>query len=156
MGCEFGQPGEWNHDKELEWDALQYPLHNGTKQLVTDLNRLYIQQPALHHYDFDHNGFEWLSCNDTDQSVLAYLRKSETETIIVILNFTPVVRHGYRVGVPIAGEYEVLFNSDSHHYAGSNAGSDAVIIADNSSWMERPASLALDLPPLAALVLIKK
>ncbi len=156
MGCEFGQPGEWNHDKGLEWDALQDPLHNGTKQLVSDLNRLYTQQPALHYYDFDHYGFEWISCNDTDQSVLAYLRKNETETIIVILNFTPVIRHGYRVGVPSAGEYEVLFNSDSHHYAGSNAGSDAVIVADNSGWMERPASLALDLPPLAALVLIKK
>ncbi|VAW88162.1 1,4-alpha-glucan (glycogen) branching enzyme, GH-13-type [hydrothermal vent metagenome] len=156
MGCEFGQPGEWNHDKGLEWDALQYPLHSGTKQLVSDLNRLYRQQPALHYYDFDHDGFEWISCNDTDQSVLAYLRKNETETIIVILNFTPVVRHGYRVGVPIAGEYKVLFNSDSHHYAGSNAGSDAVIVADNSGWMERPASLPLDLPPLAALVLIKK
>ncbi|MCF6323805.1 MAG: 1,4-alpha-glucan branching protein GlgB [Gammaproteobacteria bacterium] len=156
MGCEFGQPGEWNHDKGLEWDVLQYPLHSGIKQLVTDLNRLYTQQPALHYFDFDHDGFEWISCNDTDQSVLAYLRKDETETIIVILNFTPVVRHGYRVGVPIAGEYEVLFNSDSHHYAGSNAGSDAVIVADNSGWMERPASLTLDLPPLAALVLIKK
>jgi len=156
MGCEFGQPSEWNHDTGLEWDVLQHPLHSGTKKLVSDLNRLYIKQPALHHYDFDHDGFEWISCNDTDQSVLAYLRKNETETIIVILNFTPVVRHGYRVGVPITGEYQVLFNSDSHHYAGSNAGSDAAIIADNNGWMERPASLTLDLPPLAALVLIKK
>ena len=156
MGCEFGQPSEWNHDKGLEWDVLQHPLHSGTKQLVSDLNRLYTQQSALHHYDFDHDGFEWISCNDTDQSVLAYLRKNDTETIIVILNFTPVVRHGYRIGVPIEGEYKILFNSDSHHYAGSNAGSDAAIIAHNDGWMDRPASLSLDLPPLAALVLIKK
>jgi len=156
MGCEFGQPGEWNHDKGLEWDVLQYPLHSGTKQLVSDLNRLYIEQSALHHYDFDHHGFEWISCNDTDQSVLAYLRKNGTETIIVILNFTPVVRHHYQIGVPAAGEYEVLFNSDSHHYAGSNAGSDATIITNNNDWMGRAASLSLDLPPLAALVLIKK
>jgi 1,4-alpha-glucan branching enzyme len=156
MGCEFGQPGEWNHDKGLDWDVLQYPLHSGTKQLVSDLNRLYTEQSALHHYDFDHDGFEWISCNDTDQSVLAYLRKNDTETIIVILNFTPVVRHHYQIGVPAAGEYQVLFNSDSHHYAGSNAGSDAAIIANNDGWMDRPASLSLDLPPLAALVLIKK
>ena len=155
MGCEFGQSGEWNHDKALEWEALQQPLHRGTKQLVSDLNRLYIQQPALHHYDFDHDGFEWISCNDTDQSVLAYLRRNETDTIIVILNFTPVVRRDYRIGVPMSGEYQVLFNSDSHHYAGSNAGSDASIFAENSGWMERPASLSLDLPPLAALLLIK-
>ncbi len=156
MGCEFAQGDEWNHDQGLAWELLQYPLHSGIKQLVGDLNRLYRAQPALYHYDFDHEGFEWISCNDTDQSVLAYLRKDEHETIIVILNFTPVVRHNYRIGVPAAGEYEVLLNSDSYHYAGSNAGSDATLIANSSRWMERPASLALELPPLAALVLIKK
>ncbi len=156
MGCEFGQGTEWNHDKALDWYTLQYPLHSGIKQLVGDLNRLYTQQPALHHYDFDHDGFEWISCNDTDQSVLAYLRKDGNQTIIVVLNFTPVVRHNYRVGVPIAGEYQVLFNSDSNYYAGSNTGSNAVIVADNYAWMERPASLILDLPPLAGLVLIKQ
>ncbi len=156
MGCEFGQGNEWNHDQVLDWYTLQYPLHIGIKQLVGDLNRLYIQQPALHHYDFDHDGFEWISCNDTDQSVLAYLRKDGNQTIIVVLNFTPVVRHNYRVGVPVAGGYQVLFNSDSNYYAGSNAGSDNLVVADNNAWMERPASLILDLPPLAGLVLIKQ
>jgi len=156
MGCEFGQGTEWNHDKALDWYVLQYPLHSGIKKLVGDLNRLYTQQSALHHYDFDHDGFEWISCNDTDQSVLSYLRKSNNETVIIVLNFTPVVRHNYRVGVPFDGEYEVLFNSDSTYYAGSNSGSNATLTADDSVWMDRPASLTLDLPPLAGLVLIKR
>lgn len=156
MGCEFGQGTEWNHDKTLDWYVLQYPHHSGIKKLVSDLNRLYTQQPALHYYDFDYNGFEWISCNDTDQSVLSYMRKSDHETVIIVLNFTPIVRHDYRIGVPIAGEYEVLFNSDSTYYAGSNSGSNATLAADNTPWMERPASLALDLPPLAGLVLIKR
>jgi len=156
MGCEYGQGNEWNHDQPLDWYLLQYPLHAGVKRLIGDLNRLYTQQSALHHYDFDHDGFEWISCNDTDQSVLAYMRKSGNDTIIVVLNFTPVVRHDYRVGVPAAGEYEVLFNSDSNYYAGSNAGSNNTVVANSYDWMERPASLALDLPPLAALVLVKR
>ncbi len=156
MGCEFGQGNEWNHDQSLDWDLLQYPSHTGIKHLVGDLNRLYSQQVALHHHDFNHDGFEWINCDDTDQSVLIYLRKAGDETIIVVLNFTPVIRPGYRVGVPLAGKYELLLNSDSNYYAGSNAGSDAMLIANSSGWMERPASLTLDLPPLAGLVLIKK
>lgn len=155
MGCEFGQGDEWNHDKILDWYVLQYPYHAGIKKLVTDLNGLYADQPALHKYDFDAFGFEWIDCHDTDQSVLSYLRKSENESIIVVLNFTPVIRDNYRIGVPTMGDYEVIFNSDSIHYAGSNAGSHSVIQAENTAWMNQPASLVLSLPPLACLVLKK-
>ena len=155
MGCEFAQGSEWDHDKVLDWYLLQYPYHGGVKQLVSDLNRLYVQQPALHQYDFDANGFSWIDCHDTDQSVLSYLRKSDNEAIIVVLNFTPVIRKHYRIGVPALADYEIIFNSDSAYYSGTNAGSDSIIRADNKPWMNQPASLELTLPPLAGLVLKK-
>ena len=155
MGCEFAQGDEWNHDQALDWYVLQYPHHAGIKNLVTDLNKLYIQQAALHKYDFDPVGFNWIDCHDTDQSVLSYLRKTEHESIIVILNFTPVIRNNYRVGVPQAGNYKIIFNSDSSYYAGSNAGSHSEIMADNISWMGYPASINLSLPPLAGLIIKK-
>jgi len=156
MGCEFAQGIEWNHDKALEWHLLQYPNHAGVKQLVSDLNHLYIQQTALHQYDFDHQGFEWIDCNDTDQSILSYLRKSDNETIIIILNFTPVIREAYRIGVPESGEYEIILNSDSSFYSGSNAGGPLSVVTENLAWMNRPASVQLTLPPLAGMVLKKK
>lgn len=155
MGCEFGQGDEWNHDQSLDWYVLQYPLHSGIKKLVSDLNHAYKNEPALHKYDFDHFGFEWIDCHDTDQSVLSYLRKTETESIIVVLNFTPIVRDNYRIGVPDFGSYEIIFNSDSDYYSGSNAGSHSVIEAENIAWMDRPASIKIILPPLAGLIIKK-
>jgi len=155
MGCEFGQGTEWNHDKALDWYVLQYPHHAGVKQLVADLNQLYKQQTALHQFDFDHSGFAWIDCHDTDQSVLSYLRKSDTESVIIILNFTPVIRANYRIGVPELGEYETILNSDSRFYAGSDVGGTDRIAAENTPWMNQPASIELKLPPLAGLVLKK-
>jgi len=155
MGCEFGQGNEWNHDTTLDWYILQYPLHDGIRKLVSDLNTLYRQQPALHQYDFDPQGFEWIDCNDESQSILTYLRKTEDELIVVALNFTPVPREDYRIGVPGPGKYEVVFNSDSDYYAGSNLGSHSTITAENVAWMGRPASLNVGLGPLAGLVLRK-
>ena len=156
MGCEFAQGEEWNHDKILDWYVLQYPLHAGVKKLVTDLNHLYRQQSALHKFDFDPQGFEWIDCHDTDQSILSYLRKDGDESIIVILNFTPVIREGYRIGVPSVGEYEIIFNSDSEYYSGSNAGSHSLVKSEYIAWMNRDHSVSLTLPPLAAIVLKKK
>lgn len=155
MGCEFAQGDEWNHDKTLDWYVLQYPHHAGIKKLVADLNSLYKDELALHKYDFDPQGFEWIDCNDTDQSVLSYIRKSENESIIVVLNFTPVIRENYRIGVPENGQYEVIFNSDSDYYSGSNAGSAAIIASDEIAWMNQPASLSVTLPPLAGLIIKK-
>ena len=155
MGCEFAQGNEWNHDQSLDWHVLQYPLHNGVKTLISDLNKLYRKQKPLYQYDFDHCGFEWIDCNDTDQSVLSYLRKSDNESIITVLNFTPVIRENYRIGVPEAGEYEIILNSDSEFYSGSNTGSHSIIQSDDTQWMNRPASLTLTLPPLAGLIIKK-
>ena len=156
MGNEFAQGDEWNHDKALDWYVLQYPNHGGVKKLVSDLNQLYKTTPSLHHYDFDYTGFEWIDCHDTDQSVLSYLRKSENDHTVVILNFTPVVRENYRIGVPLEGEYEIILNSDSNYYSGSNSGSDATLCSEPVEWMNRPASISLTLPPLAGLLLRKK
>ncbi|MFW2374047.1 MAG: 1,4-alpha-glucan branching protein GlgB [Gammaproteobacteria bacterium] len=155
MGCEFGQGDEWNHDKPLDWYVLQYPSHQGVQKLVGDLNRLYQNEPALYKYDFEPQGFQWIDCNDTDQSVLSYLRHSEEGSIIVILNFTPLPRYNYRVGVPDEGQYIELINSDSEYYDGSNVGNNQYIEAEDVSWMNRPYSLNLTLPPLAAMVLKK-
>ena len=155
MGCEFGQGDEWNHDKILDWYVLQYPLHTGVQRLVGDLNEMYTRQTALYKYDFDPRGFEWIDCEDASQSVLSYLRKTEDESIIVVLNFTPIARENFRVGVPVSGDYEVIFNSDSEYYAGSNAGSHSTVSTEDIAWMNRPVSLKLGLGPLAGLVLKK-
>jgi len=155
MGCEFGQGREWDHDNSLDWYVCQYPNHSGVKNLVSDLNKLYQKHPSLYRYDFDSSGFEWIDCHDSEQSVLSYLRKSDEESIIVILNFTPVIRENYRIGVPQTGSYEIIFNSDAEYYAGSNAGSQPDLIAEDMAWMNRDASLELTLPPLAALILKK-
>ena len=153
MGCEFGQGREWNHDDQLDWYVLQYAPHHGLQKLVGDLNRQYREHPALHRHDFEHSGFEWIDCNDTDQSVLSYLRRSEGETLVVILNFTPVPRYNYRVGVPQAGHYREIINSDSEYYAGSNMGNYGDLHSQDIAWMNRPYSLELTLPPLAGVVL---
>ncbi len=155
MGSEFGQGDEWDSDQALDWYVLKYPPHQGVSRLVADLNRLYTTQAALHRYDFDHAGFEWIDCHDSDQSVLSYLRMADGEHLLVVLNFTPVIRKGYRIGMPTGGSYRVILNSDSVYYAGSNAGSGEVLVAEDTPWMGRPASLCLDLPPLGGLILAK-
>lgn len=156
MGCEFGQGSEWNAAAPLDWYVLDYPLHQGVKKLVADLNQLYRSLPALHRHDFESEGFEWVDCNDSAQSVLTYLRRDGDNVALVALNFTPVPREGYRVGVPFEGVYEEIFNSDSEYYGGSNKGNGLPIPSENQPWMNQHHSLVITLPPLAAVVLRKK
>ncbi|HCO00330.1 MULTISPECIES: 1,4-alpha-glucan branching protein GlgB [unclassified Methylophaga] len=156
MGSEFGQGSEWNSEKALEWYLLDYPKHQGLLQLVTDLNKVYRESPALHYHDFDAHGFEWIDCNDREQSVLSYLRQGQDSIAVAVFNFTPVVRDNYRIGVPEAGEYEVVINSDSEYYSGSNYSVSQVIQSDSISWSDRPYSIVLNLPPLAGLIIRKK
>ncbi len=154
MGTEFGQGNEWNADTVLDWYVLDYPLHKGLKALVKDLNHLYHNTPALYQYEFEWNGFEWIDCHDAEQSILSYLRKNDHECVIVIINYTPVPREHYRIGVPDAGDYKEIFNSDSTYYGGSNMGNGmGALTAEDKPWMERPHSLSLTIPPLAAIVL---
>ena len=123
MGCEFGQWNEWNHDHELDWMLLDFEFHRNLQQYVKDLNRLYISEPALHEMDFSWEGFQWIDLNDIDQSIVSFIRRARdpNDFVIVASNFTPVVRHGYHVGVPAPGVYRELLNSDSSCYSGSNA-----------------------------------
>ncbi|VAX12881.1 1,4-alpha-glucan (glycogen) branching enzyme, GH-13-type [hydrothermal vent metagenome] len=153
MGCEFGQGKEWDHETELDWYVLNYPLHQGMTHLLTDLNKLYKNESALHRLDFEHQGFEWLDCEDQRHSILAYVRKDEHQQVLVILNFTPVPRKKYRIGVPLPGAYREIINSDSEYYAGSNIGNAGLVQAEVEPCMGRNYSLTLNLPPLAALVL---
>lgn len=155
MGNEFAQILEWNYDRELEWEVLQYPLHRGMLALVADLNRLYLRHPELYRYDFASRGFEWIDCHDALQSTLSYLRKSDDDFLVVALNFTPVPRHSYRLGVPEPGSYQEIFNSDSQLYGGSNIG-NGWIEAEPIPWMGRPYSISITLPPLAGVIFCRQ
>ncbi|MEJ2344737.1 MAG: 1,4-alpha-glucan branching enzyme [Gammaproteobacteria bacterium] len=152
MGCEYGQGNEWDHTRELDWWVLQYPVHSGVQALVRDLNRLYREHSALFRHDFEQEGFEWIDCHDASQSVLSYLRRDGDRYLLVVLNFTPVPREHYRIGVPAPGSYRVIVNSDSSYYGGSNLGDD-VLTSEAIPWMDRPHSIQLTLPPLAGLVI---
>lgn len=153
MGCEFGQGREWDAASQLDWYVLEYPLHQGIQRLVADLNHLYREYDALHHHDFDWHGFAWIDCHDAAQSVISFLRKNaKEESVVVVLNFTPVPRYNYRIGVPDKGCYIELLNSDSEYYGGSNVGNSEVW-AEGIPWMGHNYSINLTLPPLGALVL---
>ena len=153
MGGEFGQPREWNHHDSLPWHLADQPRHAGIRALVRDLNRIYRGTPALHRLDHEGAGFQWLSWQDDAHSVLSFLRKDGDDHAVVVLNFTPVPREGYRVGVPRAGLYREILSSDSQYYGGSNVGND-VVQAEPTPWMDQPYSIVLKLPPLGALVLV--
>ena len=155
MGDEFGQGKEWDSTGILDWYVLEYPLHQGMQRLVRDLNRLYRSEPALYRYEFEWRGFDWIDCNDAQQSVISFLRSgNEGEQLIVVINLTPVPRHNYRIGVPHSGSYREVLNTDSEIYGGSNVGNGSgPIEAQEGPWMGRSHSLALTLPPLAAVIL---
>jgi 1,4-alpha-glucan branching enzyme len=152
MGGEMGHPWEWDFHVALPWYLLDHAEHRGVHRLVGDLNRLYTSHPALHARDFDSEGFQWIDCNDTAHSTVAYLRRGADRTAVVVLNFTPQPRTAHRIGVPEPGWYEVKFNSDSAHYGGVNMGVPGVQ-ASHEPLHGQPCSIAIDLPPLAGLVL---
>lgn len=154
MGTEFGQGTEWDSSRVLDWYVLEYPLHKGLQTLVKDLNHLYHSTSALYHYEFEWQGFDWIDCHDAEQSVLSYIRKNDDDFVIVIVNFTPVPRHGYRIGVPEGCAYWEVLNSDAHEYGGSGVGNGGgPLQPEAKEWMNRSYSLTLTLPPLGALVL---
>ncbi|MEJ2361200.1 MAG: 1,4-alpha-glucan branching protein GlgB [Gammaproteobacteria bacterium] len=153
MGTEFGQGSEWNFNKALDWYVLDYAGHQGVQKVVSDLNRLYREQPALYRHEFEYSGFEWIDCHDSRQSVISYLRKDGDRLLLVALNFTPVPRVGYRLGVPRSGNYREIFNSDSEYYHGTNMGNGGGLHSEAIPWMNREHSLCLTLPPLAGIVL---
>ncbi len=153
MGNEFGQGREWDCGRALDWDLLHWDWHQGTQRLSRDLAHLYRAVPALHAQDFQGEGFSWVDCHDADQSVLSFLRwDRDGGFVLAVFNFTPVPRRNYRLGVPAAGRYREIFNSDAGAYHGSNMG-NLPQQAQDQSWMGLPHSLELVLPPLAAIYL---
>jgi 1,4-alpha-glucan branching enzyme len=163
MGGEIAQWREWNHDWELDWEVLGDPRHAGLQRWVRDLNRVYCQQSALWDNDFEPSGFSWIDCNDHEHSIIALMRQASrpagqqaskpTESVIAVVNFTPVPRRGYRVGVPQRGSYQELLNSDADVYGGSNIGNDGIVTAEAQPSHGHDFSLSLTVPPLGFLLL---
>ena len=153
MGGEFGQRREWAHDDALEWWVLQHPEHAGLQRWLTDLNRLYRAEPALHRNDFDASGFEWIDCHDADASVLSFLRKGHDARglVLAVCNFTPVPRRNYVLGVPRAGAWREALNSDATLYGGSGIGNFGGVEAAPLPAHGRLHSITITLPPLSAV-----
>ena len=153
MGGEFGQWREWNHDRSLDWGLTSESDHAGIQRWIVDLNRALKEEPALHDLDFSPGGFEWIDGNDSDNSVLTFLRRpADGPPLLVALNFTPVPREGYTVGVPLGGAWREILNSDAPLYGGSGLGNLGRVEALASPWHGRTHSLRLTLPPLGVVV----
>jgi 1,4-alpha-glucan branching enzyme len=155
MGGEFGQWREWNHDASLDWNLLEYPMHFALQRWVEDLNRLYRTEPALHEADAHYAGFSWIDCTDASASVLSFVRqtKDAQSMILVVVNFTPVPRHNYRVGAPRSGFWNEVLNSDAAHYGGSNQGNLGGVDTAPIPYHGHLQSLNLILPPLGVVFL---
>ena len=152
MGGEFAHPWEWNFRAALPWWLTDHREHAGVQHAIADLNRLYVQQPALHRYEFEPRGFSWLDCDDSTNSTLSFARWADDQHLVVALNFTPVPRSGYRLGVPHNGRYHEVFNSDSGYYGGGNLGNGAGAQASNEPHQGQPHSIVVTLPPLAGVI----
>jgi 1,4-alpha-glucan branching enzyme len=156
MGAEFGQWNEWDCDHSLDWKLLDDDLHRGLQRFVRDVNQVYTSEPALFRDDLGDQSFAWIDCHDSDNSVISFLRNSPEETVpplVFVGNFTPLPRHGYRIGVPFPGEYREVINSDWTKYGGSGVGNDGGCHAESTPWQGQPYSLCLTLPPLGILML---
>ena len=154
MGSEFGQWTEWNCNQGLHWELLEREPHRGIQKLIGDLNRIYRENEALFDFDFQGDGFEWIDCCNSGESLLSYLRKGKHgEALVIAANFTPVVRPNVRFGVPLAGKYREIFCSDSLYYGGSNVGNPLELVAEEIPTHGRPYSLSVTLPPLGAVIL---
>jgi 1,4-alpha-glucan branching enzyme len=155
MGLEFGQWREWRHDASLDWHLAGESWHVGLQRVVADLNRTYRREAALHEVDFEPSGFGWIDCNDADSSVVSFVRRGRDprQFVLAALNWTPVPRHGYRIGVPEPGFYRELLNTDAEVYGGSNVGNQGGLFADAVPAHGHAQSLSLTLPPLGGLLL---
>ena len=155
MGCEFGQWSEWNHEKSLDWHLLEYSPHRGVQLWVKHLNQLYRTERALYENDFSTDGFEWIDCNDSENCILIMLRKGNLpeDSLVIILNFTPVPREGYRLGVPHDGNWKEILNSDSKIFFGSGLENKSSCVADSTKWHGQPYSVCLTLSPLSVIIL---
>jgi 1,4-alpha-glucan branching enzyme len=156
MGGEWGQEREWSHERSLDWELLETPEHAGLQRLVRDLNRVYRETPALHQLDFESAGFEWIDHEDAERSLLSFVRhgRGDAAPVLVVCNFTPAVHRGVRLGVPRAGPWREVINTDSHHYGGSDVGTPlGAAAAQPVPSHGQGQSVVLDVPPLATVML---
>jgi 1,4-alpha-glucan branching enzyme len=153
MGAEFGQSSEWNFQHGLDWHLLQYDFHKGIKELVKDLNALYRDNPALYEKQFSSEGFQWIDYGDHENSVLTYIRKGHDpkNDLIIACNFTPIPREKYRIGIPKAGQYKEIFNSDSKKYGGSGS-KNTIRKSAKKPWHGHKNSIEITIPPLGMVV----
>ncbi len=154
-GSELGTWNEWHHEFWLEKELLQYPVHNQISQFLMDFGRLYLEDSALWKWDTKYEGFTWIDCNDHLNSVLSFIRKGPEGFLVIVLNFTPVIRENYRVGVPEPGHYREIINSDSKYYGGSDVGNKGIVVAESEPKHGFTHSLNLVLPPLACIIFRK-
>ena len=154
MGGELGQWTEWNHDGELDWSLQKFSTHAGISRLVKDLNRLYCSNPAMHQFDASQEGFQWIDCDNSEHSTYSFIRRSSDrdDFFVVVLNFTPVVREKFRIGVPTVGFYREAFNTDADIYGGSNVGNKGGLYSEPVTAHGFKNSLTITLPPLAMVV----
>jgi 1,4-alpha-glucan branching enzyme len=155
MGAELGQWREWNHDDSLDWHLLDSPRHAGLQRWVRDLNHVYQHEPSLHQVDFEGTGFSWIDCNDNENSVISLLRRARDphDFTVMAVNFTPVARPCYRIGVPAAGWYRELLNSDAAIYGGSDTGNGGGVMAEPIPDHGFDHSISLVVPPLGFVLL---
>ena len=154
MGNEIAQGREWNVNSSLDWHLLENEYHQGVQAVSRDLNLHYRSLKCLYELDFEPQGFDWIDCHDSDQSIISFIRRARDNSFaIIVLNFTPVLRHNYRIGVPTGGQYKEVFNSDAAVYGGSNQGNGSGLQAENIAWMNQRQSLLITLPPLAGLII---
>ena len=161
MGGEFGQWHEWNFAESLDWHLVEPPSdprHAQLRNFLRDLCVNYQHEPALSELDYDPAGFSWIDCYDSDNSVVSFMRrtKNEEDTLVFVCNFTPVPRHGYRLGVPHAGKYYELLNSDADHYGGSGLENLQPMPSGPIYWQSCPHSILLTLPPLSTVILKRR
>jgi 1,4-alpha-glucan branching enzyme len=159
MGADLGQYREWNHDTSLDWNLLEKPVHAGINRWLEDLNKAYRDVPAFHELDMAPEGFEWIDCCDTENSVISLLRRSKSkpdELLIAVLNFTDLPRYNYQIGVPRGGHWEEILNSDAPLYGGSGQGNLGGVEAAPIPLHGRKWSVTMTLPPLGAVFLIAR
>jgi 1,4-alpha-glucan branching enzyme len=155
QGGEFGQWEEWRYNQSLDWHLKQFPLHAGLSRLVQHLNHIYKEYPAFYELDDTNDGFEWIDFHDSDNSIVAFLRKSAGgQKLVFAMNATPVVRAGYRIGVPEPGRYRGILNTDAEVYGGSGVGNISTIHSEPVPWQGRDHSIQIELPPLALLAFV--
>jgi 1,4-alpha-glucan branching enzyme len=153
MGNDFGQWREWDHDRSVDWNLLEYAPHSGLQRWVRDLNTAYRGIPALHERDHDGRGFEWIDCDDSQQSVISFIRRdAQGRCVLCVCNFTPVPRMNYQVGAPLGGYWKEILNSDATLYGGSGQGNQGGVTASPAPIHGRPYSLSIVLPPLGIVM----